>query len=68
MPLTYPEVPQLVEPAELQHAIEQSNMELCVISGKSDLRCRDPSLVIPQGRGNCVALVSFVAVPKKVGA
>ena len=68
MPLPYPKVPRPAQPAEPEHAIEQSNVELCVISGKGELRCRDPPLVIRQGRGNCVVFVSFVAVPKQVGS
>lgn len=68
MPLSYPGVPRLVEPVEPEHAIEQSDVELCVISGgKGELRCRDPPLVIRQGRTNRVVFVSFVAVPKEVG-
>lgn len=66
MPLSYPGVPQLA-PTEPEHAIEQSDVELCVISGKGELRCRDPPLVIRQGRENRVIFVSFVAVPKEVG-
>ena len=67
MPLSHPEALRLVELAEPEHTIEQSNVELCVISGKGELRCRDPPLVTRQGKGNCVVFVSFTAVPKEVG-
>jgi hypothetical protein len=61
------EVSRLVAPVEPEHAIEKSNVELCVISGKGELRCRDPPLVIRQGRRNYVVFVSYVAVRKEVG-
>ncbi|KAH9996975.1 hypothetical protein BJV74DRAFT_827209 [Russula compacta] len=54
-----------LEKFEPEHAIEQSNLALCVISGQGELRCRDPPIVVDQEDGGCMVIVSFVALPEE---
>lgn len=56
-----------LEKFEPEHAVEQSNLALCVISGQGELRCRDPPIVVDQEKGSCMVIVSFVALPEEVG-
>ena len=51
---------------EPEHAIEQSDLALCVISGQGELRCRDPPIVINQEKGGSLVFVTFVAQPEEV--
>ncbi|KAI0288712.1 hypothetical protein BC826DRAFT_662960 [Russula brevipes] len=57
----------LPESLEPEHAIEQSNLALCVISGQGELRYRDPPIVVKQKKGGCLVFVSFVALAEEVG-
>jgi hypothetical protein len=66
MPLSSPENSELGH-AEPENAIELSDMALCVISGKRELRYRDPPVVVNQERGDRMLFVSFVAQPEEVG-
>jgi hypothetical protein len=61
MPSSFP------ESLEPEHAIEQSNLALCVISGQGELRYRDPPIVVKQKKGGCLVFVSFVALEEEVG-
>jgi len=51
--------------AEPEHAIEHSNLALCLISGKGGLRSRDPPVVVHQEKGGSIVFVSFVALPEE---
>ena len=51
---------------EPEHAIEQSDLALCVISGQGELRCRDPPIIINQEKGGSLIFVTFVAQPEEV--
>jgi len=55
----------LPESLEPEHAIEQSNLALCVISGQGELRYRDPPIVVKQKKGGCLVFVSFVALAEE---
>jgi len=56
--------PERLEP---EHAIEQSDLGLCVISGQGELRCRDPPIVVNQEKGGkCLVFVTYVALPEEV--
>ena len=66
MPSTSQESYEL-EHAEPEHAIELSDMALCVISGQRELRYRDPPVVVNQESGGRMVFVSFVALPEEVG-
>lgn len=54
------------EGLEPEHAIEQSDLALCVISGQGELRCRDPPTVVNQEKGGSLVFVTFVALPEEV--
>jgi hypothetical protein len=65
MPSSFPENSEL-EHAEPEHAIELSDIALCVISGKRELRYRDPPVMVNQEKGDRMVFVSFVALPEEV--
>jgi len=65
MPSPPPEYSEL-EHAEPKHAIELSDMALCVISGQRELKYRDPPVVVNQERGDRMVFVSFVALQEEV--
>ncbi len=54
--------------AEPEHAIEHSNLALCLISGQGGLRSRDPPVVVHQEKGDYMVFVSFMALPEEVGS
>ena len=59
-----PPSPERLEP---EHAIEQSELALCVISGQGELRCRDPPIVVNQEKeGSSLVFATFVALPEEV--
>jgi hypothetical protein len=58
-----PPSPEKLEP---EHAIEQSDVALCVISDQGELRCRDPPIVVNQENESCFVFVTFVSLPEEV--
>jgi hypothetical protein len=66
MPSPPPENFELQQHAEPEHAIEQSDMALCVISGQQELKYRDPPVVVNQEKGDRMVFVSFVALQEEV--
>jgi hypothetical protein len=65
MPSPPPENSEL-ERAEPEHAIELSDMALCVISGQRELKYRDPPIVVNQEGGDRMVFASFVALQEEV--
>jgi hypothetical protein len=57
-----PPSPEKLEP---EHAIEQSDVALCVISDQGELRCRDPPIVVNQENESCFVFVTFVSLPEE---
>jgi len=66
MPSPPPENSEQEQDAEPEHAIELSDMALCVISRQRELKYREPPVVVDQERGDRVVFVSFVALQGEV--